>query len=126
MPTHNLFVRYDDQPSVTVAKTAGLEVSVEEAIPANSTNLQIVGVTCDQSQLKSVYLKSDKALTLKTNSTGAPQDTISLVADSPIVWNDDMPAAACPFAGDVTALYVTEGAGVDANLVVKLLQDPTP
>jgi hypothetical protein len=126
MPTHNLNLRYDDAAAIVVSKTAGAEQNVEETIPADSTDLLLVGLTIDVSALKSIYIKSDKALTLETNSSSAADETLTLGADTPIIWYDGMPAAMKPFQQDVTALYVTEGASVDANLIIKTLQDPTP
>lgn len=64
-------------------------------------------------------------MTVKTNSSGAPQETIAVAAGIPLVY---VPAegGTAPFAGDVTKLYVTNASGGIAILNVLVLKDPTP
>ncbi len=126
MPTHSAALTYNNVSAVNVSKTAGAAQEVDEAIPPNSTDLQIAGLTVDVSALQSIYLLSDKALTLETNSSSAPTETLILAANVPLFWTDDMPTAMRPFQSDVTALFVTELAGVAAQLKIQTLQDPTP
>ena len=111
----------------TVAVQGGLEVNIDEAIPENSTDLAVAFVA-DVSQLKSLFLLSDKALTIKTNSDSAPDNTIVLAAGVPLIWNnqnglaltDTVPAA---ITADITALYVTNTDA--AALKIRALLDPT-
>lgn len=128
MASHTLQVAYDDVPAVSISKTSGAEININETIPQSSSDLEIPALTVDVSALKSLYIKANGALTLKTNSSSTPQETIVLVANSPIVWNDDLPTGIrdAIFSGDVTTLFVTEGGTADVELIIKTLQDATP
>lgn len=77
------------------------------------------------SALASVYILSDQDLTLKTNSTGSPDDTIILTANKPVIWY-----AGCgwtnPLTVDVTKFYLTNGGGTSATFRARFLYDSTP
>lgn len=125
MATHRLSYTWSNGGAplaVTVEKTAGAEINIEEAISANQTNLAIT-LALDVSAMKSLVISSDVAMTLKTNSSGSPADTINLTANVPIVWH-----ATNGFANilttDVTVLYVTNTAA--GTLKLYALQDVTP
>lgn len=86
----------------TIAGTGGFIISETLSTPAD------VEVTCafTLAQLKLFALLSDKALTVKTNNATSPQESLSLAANVPFVYK---PGAGLdsPFAGDVTALFVS-------------------
>lgn len=111
----------------TVTVQAGLEVNVDEAIPESASDLE-VAFAADVSQLKSLFLLSDKALTLKTNSDSAPDNTIALAAGVPFVWNHQNGVALrdtedAAISTDIAKLYAT---GTDAAaLKIRALLDPT-
>lgn len=96
------------------------------AIPGNASNL-LVSLALDVSQLQMVLLSSTVPLTIETNSSGSPQETITLLADVPFLWVAGSGMAA-PFAGDVTALYVTNDSDPDTagTLTIRTLFDATP
>jgi hypothetical protein len=107
--------------SSSVVLTGQEEINVGIAIAPSSTNQQIANFAFTLAKLQGVYILSDQNLTLKTNSTGSPQDTITITANEPFEWNNTSGIAA-PFAGSVTALYVTTGAILaSANLNIKTL-----
>lgn len=62
--------------------------------------------------LQSVILLSDKAVTIKVNSSGTPDATINLKAGSPFIWNRSDAYYAYPFGSGstVTNLYITNTA----------------
>lgn len=68
-----------------------------------------LGVALTIANVKSLVILADKDCTLKTNSTTAPQETISLVAGVPFVWTDLMPLVTMSeiFAGNLTEVYAT-------------------
>ena len=53
---------------------------------ADSTTDQLVVFTLDVSQIQSIYLKSDVAMTVETNDGTTPADTLVLVANEPYIW----------------------------------------
>lgn len=126
--THNLTLSWQSGEGASISKkvsaTGGQEINISESVPDSSTDLQI---TCnvDVSALKSLYIVSDKDMTLETNSGSTPTDTLSLKAGVPIVWESNM-GTTNPLTADVTALFATTGAVGAAILDFKALQDPTP
>jgi len=110
--------------SGTITRTAGLLNRYGETIPGASTNLAVACVI-DVSELKGLYMKCARALTVKTNNSGTPDDTINLAAGEPLAWAVSN-GVVCPLTVDVTALFVTLAAGDDAVLEMEVLVDPTP
>jgi hypothetical protein len=108
-----------------VAKTAGQEINIDENIAASQTD-KAVALAIDVSQLKSLFILSDAAITLETNDGSAADDAITLAAGVPVVWQEG-DAAACPLTTDVTGLFATTGAigAGGANLQIRALVDPT-
>jgi len=68
--------------------------------------------------LQAIEIYSNQNLTIKTNSASTPQDTIAVTANVPILW-DIQSIHPCPFAGAVTAMYVTNT--VTARLQMRIL-----
>jgi hypothetical protein len=87
----------------------------------NSATTQ-VHLDWTNANLQVFYALSDQDLTLKTNSSGSPQDTITLHANKPFVWYKNS-GITNPFAGNVTTTYWTNGGLVDANVQVRILTD---
>lgn len=99
--------------------TAGIEVDVDVA--ASTTN-QLYTIAIDVSELKSLFLVTDGGMTIKTNSSGSPDDTFTMVAYMPLIWVDGYPTAN-PLGTDVTKLYLTTGSGSTVNLSGFINQD---
>lgn len=103
-----------------VNQTGDEEVDIDVAVAPSTTNAEY-DQTLTVAALKSVVLYSDQALTIKTNSSSAPQDTINLVAGQAIVWQ---PAGgfSAPFAGNVTKFFLTNASGtLTANFKMRAL-----
>lgn len=111
-------------PSQTVTLTADGEEVRELTIPAATTNQQIL-IAFTMAALKSVFIKASGPCTLKTNSSGAPDDTFALDSDSGVVWNEQM-LTENPFTVNVTTMYVTTPSGDDVALQIYALVDATP
>jgi hypothetical protein len=81
-------------------------IKVSTSIPAASTNLP---VTCafTQANLQGLILVASQNMTIKTNSSGSPADTINLVAGVPLVWEKSGSYFACPFTSNCTGWFVT-------------------
>lgn len=100
--------------------TAGSKISIDETIAIGTDTL--VALTLDVSQVKSIYILSDVAATIETNSGGSPAQTLTLVAGVPYVWYTNK-YSALVFTTDITALYITNAA--IARLQIEILVDPT-
>lgn len=125
--THTMtrgFSRAGESLSQSNSYTGGLEKNLSETIPGASTNL-LVNYTLDVSACKSFYMQSTRDMTVKTNSSGSPDDTIALKANEPYQWAPNY-ADTFKLTADVTALYITLAAGADDTLVIRATVDPTP
>lgn len=115
-------VTYGSTETVTVDALATLK----RTIAAGASNVQYI-FPVDFSQLQFVFLKGSAAMTLKTNSSGSPTDTISLVAGSPKIWKTGDASGLNPFTADVTlagGIFVTSVAG--GTLEIMIGYDDTP
>lgn len=110
--------------SLTLSKTADAYSGYAGVIADGATDQQ-VAVACRQAGLQMALLYSDQDVTLKTNSSSVPQETIALTATTPVLFVKDE-LGSNPFAGNVTTMYITNASGSDANVVVRLLYDGTP
>lgn len=103
------------------AYTGDEEVNIDGSVAGSTTNFEF-DVAIKASAVQSILLYSDQALTLKTNSTSSPQETINLKAGIPHMWNTDS-YATIMFAGDVTKIYATNSGGTAANFKVRCVQN---
>jgi hypothetical protein len=110
--------------NTTDTYTSDGEVNESFAVAASTTNYE-VDIVIDVSQIKSMVLYSDQAVTIKTNSTGTATDTIVLAAKKQVVWTVDH-LESKPLTGDVTKMYITNSNSTAANVVLSCLVDYTP
>lgn len=103
---------------------AGAQHSLDESIADGATDLE-VAFTLDISATKSFMIKADQAMTVKTNDSGSPTDTLSLLAGVPYIWHENS-LGTFLLTGDVTALFVTNASGTAGTLTIEALSDPTP
>jgi len=113
------------QLSKEVSVSGGLSIDLSEEIAGEVTDSEVV-LGIDFSALQFIALESDQDLTLETNSGSAPDDTISLKANNPLIWEADASYFANPLTADVTSLFVTNAGSTAANLRILALVDPTP
>lgn len=104
--------------------TADGSQSHSVAIPDSTTD-DLMNIAIDFSQLVGVFLLSDQDITIETNNGTTPDDTISLKANVPLIWNADA-YFSNPFTVDVTAFYLSNSSGSAATLQVEVLEDVTP
>lgn len=123
--THTVTRSYKDQsPNALTyieSVTDAYERNFDQLVPIATNTLYNVSLI--QAKLKSVCLKSDQALTIKTNSSGSPQETINLVAGQSYIWTLQTDGAGkIPFAGDVTAFYITNSSAAAANFSMRAVE----
>lgn len=114
---------------VTASKSytaTGHALVQDESIANGQTAFQI-NIAIDVSALVSLWIHSDQAVTIKTNSSSTPDDTLTPAAGIPIQWTNDSEYAN-PFASavDVTTIFVANSSGATATLNIRALQDATP
>lgn len=104
--------------SVSVTGTVGVEVNV--ALAPSTTN-QLVPVSYVTANVKGVYVKSDQDVTIKVDSTGAPEQTVLIKAGVPYVWYAGSPGALL-FATDCgTGWYLSNATASEANFYARIL-----
>jgi hypothetical protein len=110
--------------SVTRTYTCDAEHNFDGVIATGAVNAEI-DVAVTKAAIKTMMLSSTQAVTVKTNSSSSPQETINLTAGQLLMWTVD-DTAACPFSADVTKMYVTNASGKDATFKFRALVDSTP
>ena len=100
-------------------------IKLQETI-ADATTDQQFPIAIDLTYLDVVTLQSTVAMSVATNdaSTGTPQETFTLAAGEPFIW--ELGQTPVAFLGDVTDFYITNasgGAGV-LNVIVSLNLSP--
>lgn len=102
---------------VTEAATADNVNVFKKTIPANSTNARIdFPITLDT--LIAIGIVANKDVTVKTNSTSSPADTLTLAANKPLIYVASDPDDNLFLSADVTSLYVTTGAAATEVKIV--------
>ncbi len=104
---------------LTVSRTGNLGFEINVTV-APTTVDQLFPVGIDVSQIASIVLYADGALTLETNSGSAPDDTIVFAANAPLIWASNFPTidgvSQNPFDADVTAFYLTNAGSATVTL----------
>lgn len=99
---------------------AGRENNLDEDIPI-STDLA-VAFACIVAKVKTFFIKADQNMTVKTNSSGSPANTLTLIANKPYLWHSDS-LDTFKLTVNVTGLFITNT--VAGKLTIACLEDPT-
>ena len=111
--------------STTESVTGDGQVAYDGSIAASGTNIEI-DIAFAFANVKSFVIYSSQAMTVKTNSSTVPDDTLAIAAGGQLVWNTN-DVAVCPFTADVTKLFVTNASSTTAaTLRIRVLLDVTP
>jgi hypothetical protein len=100
---------------------------LDETAVGSGTNGGITPVSCaiDVSQVKSFWIKSSADVTLKTNSSSAPTNTLALKAGIPYEWNTDS-YDTFKLTGDVTSMFLVNAAVASCTVSCGFVYDATP
>lgn len=114
-----------DSSGVPITSTESIvndsELNFDGTVAASSTNVEI-DWTVTVANLKSIAINCDQPVTIKTNSSGSPQETITLIAGQVMIWTLATDGAGhVPFAGDVTKLFVTNVTTSIASFKIRAL-----
>lgn len=137
MISHLIVTTYKTPNGTETVKTeevlAEQEVTLEVEVPAGAVNKEIdVGMTA--ALIKSLLIAANRtaketgtfaSVIVKTNSTSAPDDTLTVKPSNAVCWSTGDPTI-CPITADVTKLYVSNAGTAKCDFVVRALQDPTP
>lgn len=109
--------------NATETITSSVSANLDEVVTDGSTDFQI-NLAVQEANLQSFSLVSTQDVTVKTNSSGSPQETISLKANRLLAWG--VGGGTKPIAGDLSALFVTNASGSDATIKLIAGWDGTP
>lgn len=108
--------------STSFTNTQESELNWNFTLTASSTNYDLPGAVLTIANIKNIYMCFDTAVTLKTNSTGSPQETLVFAANVPLLWDSQGPLAiGTIFAGNITKFYLTNSAADTACRIYILL-----
>jgi hypothetical protein len=88
---------------------------IDEVLPDGTVDLAYP-FTFD-ANARVMVMSSTQNVTVKTNDSAVPQETINLLANVPIIWEE---GSAIPFLGNVNSLFVSNASGTPAILRVIL------
>lgn len=108
----------------TISRTADGADPRSFTVADGTTNL-IVNWPVDVSAVAMLFISSDKAITIKTNSNSAPDNTLSVPANEPVFWYSGSPLAN-PLTVDVVTLHIANSSGATATVSIDVAQDTTP
>jgi hypothetical protein len=125
--THTITDTYSDNAGIvvttTVSKTGSEVVEWDGTIPVSTTN-QALQLAFTMASMQMICITATGALTLKTNSTGSPAQTITLTANQSITWYTGS-AATNPITADVTEVFATNASGtIVPALKIRVLITP--
>jgi hypothetical protein len=110
--------------SQTLSLSDSASLTIDEAVTASTTD-QLIACTISTAAISGLWIESDQAVTVETNNSTTPVDTIALLANQPLVWQEN-DYYSLPLTADVTALYVTNAGASSANVKFRFLFDSTP
>lgn len=123
--THKIGATYsDDSGTITsVTNTYQDDTQIElDMLAVAGANNKEYDVALTLANVKSLVLYSDQPVTIKTNSTSSPQDTITLAAKQQKIFTaDGLAGGANPFAGNLTKFFITNAGASDANVKFRAL-----
>lgn len=90
----------------TVTDVGGTAITINTSVPASTSN-QLLTLSFAYATLQAIFLLSNQNLTIKTNSSGSPAQTINLLAGIPYEWSLSAGYFTNPIIANVTAFYLT-------------------
>lgn len=129
--THTIIRSYKNSSGTTqtqtLSPTGNAEINFSVAAPIAANTHYVLNIK--RSQLVTLMIKSDQAISIFTNdlSSGSPTDTIPLLAGQEMVWAlapDTLTAGfglvKCPISADVTlGIYITNASAAVANVLIQ-------
>jgi hypothetical protein len=124
MFTHTINISYVDDagmvPGAVGNKYNGQNKSSWSGSIAATTTDQFIDLAFPTSGMQSIWIWSDTNLTVKTNSSSSPTQTIALVANTPVYWGTGL-GLTNPITAAVTSLYVTNATANAAKFELRAL-----
>lgn len=115
-------------PSGTLTKSltysASGEANASESVANGQTDFDIV-IAIAVAEVESFEIVSSQDVLVQTNDGGSPDDSLTLEAGVPYIWNTNS-YEAFALTADVTVFYITNASGSTAQVEIRCIQDATP
>lgn len=111
--------------SVTRSVSGDMSQPFKDVFAAGTTNVAVPAIIFAKARTQYFVFSSDQPVTIKTNSTGSPQETITLAAGGTYAWNTGH-AESNPLVGDVNGIFITNGGTAAATVTIYTLVNATP
>lgn len=110
----------------TATATDPVNINAGPIVIPNAASNQLISLSgVDVSQLKGVFIASNQDVLVEFNSNAGSGGSLNLEANVPYMWQvGDVNALL--ITADVTAVYVTNASGAEAELFFYFLHDATP
>lgn len=108
-----------------ISNTGGGVALIDGETVATAETDYEINFDLDVSACKSFYLESDQDVTFETNDGTTPDNTISLLANEPYVWQTNSYDSFL-LDTDVTSVFITNASGSTATIYCVALFDATP
>lgn len=109
--------------SAAFTETLGSLMDLDETVATGQTDKELV-CRVETSGLRIFAINSDQDVTVKTNSSGSPNETWTLKRNKPLVWANNM-GLGFPLLADLTSIFVTNASGSTARIQVMTGRTPT-
>lgn len=97
------------------------QLNIVQVVAASTTNQEILAAI-DISLAKLVAIKSTQPITIRTNNSGSPDNTLTLAANVPMIWRDG-DYNNLFLTADVAKFFITNATAVDATVQILALVD---
>jgi hypothetical protein len=104
---------------------ADVAVAFKQTVISGAVNYE-VDMPITKANVLAIGFHSTQNVTIKTNSTSAPVDTIVVAKNVPILYSVNEPAAGIPISADVTKFYITNASGFDAVVAIGVAEKQAP
>lgn len=123
-PSCAVQVAFGDQSVTANTSLSGEGSNNRDVVAALSATTEVI-MTFLFAGLQMILITVDGDLTLKTNSSGSPDETLALKSGIPFFWQKNS-GVVNPFSHDCTKFYFVNAAGVNVNVKIRTLFDATP
>ena len=112
--------------STSESVSADAQVIFDGTAVGSGTNSGVTAIDAAfaVARVKSLFILASAALSLKTNDSGTPDQTMTLAAGRPVVWKST-DQGACPIEDDITALFLVNASATACTCQIYVLWDST-
>lgn len=122
--THTITKTWASGTSAPLSKSVSFvgvrELNIDAAVAASTTNQQEL-LSFTAASLLEIFISSTQNVTIKTNSSSSPQETLTITGGDPLQW-DNTCGIAIPFSGDVTSIFITNAGASSATVSIRTLE----